>query len=116
MAFQTAGRQAGWIRLSLAKESGPWLPMPGRTQPDTASLTSLLQDKGVQVMESFCSLMAGPLVLAGAAEGEVPHQPTQHRKLMCLGALMFEDCGLCKAGADLGEEMQHRHEVSLGTR
>ena len=23
MTFQTAGRQAGWIRLSLVKESGP---------------------------------------------------------------------------------------------
>lgn len=116
MAFQTAGRQAGWIRLSLAKESGPWLPMPGETQPDTASLTSLLQDEGVQVMESFCSLVAGPLVLAGAAEAEVPHQPPQHCKSMRLGALMSEDCGLCKAGADLGEERQHGHKVSLGTR
>lgn len=85
-------------------------------QPDTACLTSLLQDKGVQVMESFCSLMTGPLVLAGATEGEVPHQLPQHHKLMCLGALMPEDYGLCKAGADLGEERQCEHRVSPGTR
>lgn len=116
MAFQTAGRQAGWIRLFLAKESGPWLPVPAGTQPDTASLTSLLPDEGVQVIESFQSLLAGHLVLAGAAEGEVPHQPPQHHKPLRLGAIMSEDCGLCKAGADLGEERQRGHKVSPGTR
>lgn len=116
MVFQIpgrqAGRQAGWIRLSLTKERGPWLPMPGGTQPNAASLTSLLQDEGVEVMESFCSLEAGPLVIAGAAEHEVPHQPPQHHKLMPLGALVSQDLVLCKAGADLGEERQQEHKGS----
>ena len=116
MALQTAGRQAGCMRLSLAKEGGHWLPMLGGTKPDTASLTSLLQDEGVQVMESFCSLVAGPLTLAGAAENEVPHQQPQYRKLMTLGALVSEDYSLCKAGADLGEERQCRHKVRPVTR
>lgn len=107
-------REAGLIRLSLSKESGPWLPMPGGTQPDI-SLTFLHQDEFVQVKESLCSLLTGPLVLAGAAEGEVPHQPPQHGKLLCLRALMWQRFPLDGAVAYLGEERQRRHKVSLGS-
>lgn len=84
-------RQAGWIWPSLAKESGPWLPMPGGTQPHTASLTYLLQDEVVCMEESFCSLMSSAPVLAGAAEGEVSHQLPHHHSLP---ALMLEHWGL----------------------
>ena len=66
----------------------------------------------MQVTESFCSFAAGRLVLTGAAEGEVPNQPPQHHKPMCLGALMPEDYSLCEAGADLEEERQCGYEVS----
>lgn len=117
-ARRPAERQPGSVGFLLlrrgAQAARRWpgcagVPVCGGTQPDAAPLTSLLPDEDVEVTDSLRCLVAFSLVLGGAAQEEVPHQPPQHGEAVLLGVMVPERCGSCKAGARLGREAARDH-------
>lgn len=98
------GAQAAWCWPGCAG-----VPVSGGTRPDAAPLTSLLREEEAEVAHSLRCLVAFSLVLAGAAQEEVPHQPPQKGEAVLLGVMMPQHCGSCKAGADLGREAARDH-------